>query len=61
MKESESKWFNLSFKDEGMNENEDAVAWLRKLESATWKAIKESGIDPAREYIDSVIIGGSNG
>ena len=61
MKESKSKWFNLRFKDENLNEDKEAAEWLKKLEAATWKAIKESGVDPAREYIDSVIIGGSNG
>ena len=51
-----AKWFKLKFKDDSLSENKEAVAWLKKVEEATWKAIQESGIDHTNEYINKIML-----
>lgn len=56
------KWFGLSFRQEEMDEEQDAKEWLEACEERVWQALKESdfGVEASEVYLDIVSLGTSH-
>ncbi len=55
------KWFNLSFRDLDLNEDQEALEWLEKCSTVCWEALQDSNfnVQISETYQDLVCYGTS--